>query len=50
MALRAEPTGSMSSAKAGLPIYWSHAAKFPELEWETRVDSFELALMAKNNI
>ena len=50
MALRAEPTGTMSSAKRNLPIYWSDAAKLPELEWETRVDSFEVTLMAKNNI
>ena len=48
MALQAEPR--TSSSIAGLPVYWQEATKPPELEWEKRIDLFEVALMAESNI
>ena len=48
MALQAEQR--TSSSIAGLPIHWQDATKLPELEWEKRIDLFEVALMAKSNI
>ena len=48
MALQAEPR--TSSSITGLPIYWQEATKPRELEWEKRIDLFEVTLTAKSNI
>ena len=50
MALRASEYTGGPQAIAGLPTYWTDAAKTPTLEWEKWIDLFEVALLAKNNI
>ena len=50
MALRASEHSGGPQAIAGLPSYWTEAAKAPTLEREKCIDVFEVALKAKNNI